>query len=373
MPLMNPSLLLDFANARQLGPLVTFTRASSTWRTNRFGILEPVPSGAPVFDYDPITLASRGLSISESRANLLLHNRDLTNAAWVTTAGTGTETKDATGADGVANAATRLTATSADYTIIQSITSASASRAATAYVRRITGTGTIEFTANAGATWTPITITTSYTRAAAPVATITNPEIGFRINTSGDEIAVDFVQGETGAFATPPIETAGSQVTRAAEFAVISGAAFSSFWRSDRGTIVITYRNGGDLLVTRALRASDGTANNLIDIVAATGGGTGGFGFANVGGATVVASVPGVATTVANERVTAAVAYALNDYAGSRNGGAAGTDTSATVPTVSQMNIGSGVSDSWLNGWIERIAYYPERLSNADLQALSAA
>jgi hypothetical protein len=371
---MNPSLLLDFANARQLGPLVTFTRASSTWRTNRLGILEPVPSGAPVFDYDPITLASRGLSISESRANLLLHNRDLTNAAWVTTAGTGTETKDATGADGVANAATRLTATSADYTIIQSITSASASRAATAYVRRITGTGTIEFTANAGATWTPLAITTSYSRVAAPVATITNPEIGFRINTSGDEIAVDFVQGETGAFATPPIETAGSQVTRAAEFAVISGAAFSSFWRADRGTIVITYRNGGDLIGTRALRVSDGTANNLIDVVAASGAGQGGYGFATVGGVAVVGSgVPASVATVANQKTSLAVAYALDDYAGSRNGGAAGTDTSATVPTVSQMNIGSGVSDSWLNGWIERIAYYPERLSNADLSALSAA
>ena len=69
-------------------------------------------------------------------------------------------------------------------------------------------------------------------------------------------------------------------------------------------------------------------------------------------------------------------AYTVNDFAVSRNGGASVTDTSGAVPlTMSQLDIGrnpNAVASTYVNGYIRRIAYYPVRLSNANLQALTS-
>jgi hypothetical protein len=67
-----------------------------------------------------------------------------------------------------------------------------------------------------------------------------------------------------------------------------------------------------------------------------------------------------------------AVAYKANDYAASLNGGTVATDTSATVPTVSNLRLamlqaGSGV----LHGHLRRIIYIPYRLPNALIQDLA--
>ena len=62
----------------------------------------------------------RGLLIEETRTNVVLHNRDLTNAAWVKT--NMTAVKDQTGVDGVANSASKITATAANATVLQTIT-----------------------------------------------------------------------------------------------------------------------------------------------------------------------------------------------------------------------------------------------------------
>jgi hypothetical protein len=372
MPLMKPVFLRDFANSRQLGARVVLTRASPTWCMNRFGLLQAVQSGAPEFSFDQATGASLGLGIWDQRTNSLLHNRDLTNATWVTTAGTGTETKDATGADGVANAATRITATSANYTLIQSITSASALRAATCYVRRITGTGTIEFTANAGLTWTPITVTSAFTRVAAPVATITNPEIGFRITSSGDEIAVDFVQCETGAFATPPIETAGSNVTRVADVVSITGAEFSGIWPATEGTVVAEGSTFNPTGFVPLWQVSDGTANNRIEARLANSGSAGsGLLLAVAGGVTSVSmAVQFNGAAGATNRLAAA--YQTNNFGASRNGQAESADTSATVPAVTQLILGGWHGGGQtLNGYLSRFYIYPRRLSAADTPALS--
>ena len=51
---------------------------------------------APRFDYDPASLAPRGLLLEQQRTNQLLYSGDLTNAAWVVYAdGTGTASRTA--------------------------------------------------------------------------------------------------------------------------------------------------------------------------------------------------------------------------------------------------------------------------------------
>ena len=69
-----------------------------------------------------------------------------------------------------------------------------------------------------------------------------------------------------------------------------------------------------------------------------------------------------------------AAAYKVNDVAMSANAATVQTDTNATVPTITTLGIGSrgiGGGITW-GGHLRRIAYYPIRVTNANLQALTS-
>jgi hypothetical protein len=217
------------------------TRATPAFRTNASGILDSTASGVPRLDY-PAAGGCPSLLVEPAATNLALHSRDLTDAAWVKTSVTAA--KDALGADAVASGATTLTATAASGTVLQTVTAASAQRTFSAYVRRVTGTGTIEMTMDNGTTWTAITLTSAYQAIRIPSVTNSNPVIGFRILTSGDAIAVDFTQLEAGAVRTSPIPTTTAAVTRNAD--VISKTGVSGFIGQTEGTFFLdlTYSQG---------------------------------------------------------------------------------------------------------------------------------
>lgn len=92
-------------------------------------------------NHNPTTLAALGVLVEEQRTNLCLYSDDFTNAAWVKS--NLTAAKTATGPDGVANSASTLTATAANATARQDITSASAARITSMFVKRRTGTGAV--------------------------------------------------------------------------------------------------------------------------------------------------------------------------------------------------------------------------------------
>lgn len=172
------------------------------FNTNKDGT--PIPSGY-----------IKGYLNEGARTNNLLWCRDLTNAAWVKT--TMTTALTSTGICGQASAATRLTATAGNATCLQTFTMASAARTFSAYVKRITGTGTINITRDNGTSWTDITSlisTVDYTRVNIPGTSVTNPTCGFRIVTNGDAIDVDYCQDEAGVFQSNPISTTTTAVTR---------------------------------------------------------------------------------------------------------------------------------------------------------------
>lgn len=136
--------------------------------------------------------STKGTISFQNIGTLGLWNRDFTQTAWTKT--NITATKNQTGADGTANAASLLAATASSATVLQSTTSASANRVAIPFVKRVSGTGTIEFTFD-GTNYTDITSSinsSTYTKVLLSAASITNPNFGFRIGTSGDSIAVDF-------------------------------------------------------------------------------------------------------------------------------------------------------------------------------------
>lgn len=159
-----------------------------------------------------------GYFAEPSRTNNCLWNRDLTNVAWTNT--NITASKTATGLDNVSNSATRLTAAAADATITQLLTAATGTRTLSAYIKRVSGTGTISLTRNGGTGWTDITsslVTGSWVLVKMTSDVGANPTVGIKMGTSGDVIDVDCVQDENGAWATSPILTTTTAVTRNAD------------------------------------------------------------------------------------------------------------------------------------------------------------
>ena len=156
-----------------------------------------------------------GVNLEDASSDLSTYNRDLSNVIWAKT--NTTAAKDATGADGVANSASKLTATGASGTALQTVTSASSVHTHAPFVRRKTGTGTVDITVNGGLNWQDITneINSTYYVRVQESQTVTNPQFGFRLTSSGDEIEVDFAGVEDNPFATSPIETVASAQTRA--------------------------------------------------------------------------------------------------------------------------------------------------------------
>ena len=359
-----PSLNLDFL----LGGLdsrITFTRASNAWYFDGAGNLVQASTNEPRFDYDPSTLQARGLLIEGSSSNIALHSRDFTNAAWART--NITAALDVTGITGAANSASRLTATAAGGTALQTITSASATHITSFYVRRITGTGTVEITQDNGVTWTGITITSAWQRFNVPAATVANPVVGFRLGTNGDVIAVDVAQCEVASIVSSPIITVSASVARAADFSTINTLA--PWFNDSEGTIIAEYSRPFLGANQYELSFNDGTTNEA-------------FSLHNAGSNRVVTVIDN--TVVQFQPIVGAgfdapfavskkaLAYRTADFAGCLNGGAVSSGATGTLPTVTSLRIGRYVSASFHFGWIRRIAYYPTRLSNTTLQGLTA-
>lgn len=203
-------------DALRLSGSETFTRTTTgTYVDPQDGLLKSAAIDTP--RYERMADGGVGILIEGASTNKTLHSADFTNVAWVKT--NCTAAKDATGIDGQSNSASTLTATSATATCLQAITIASALQTYSVYVKRKTGSGTIEMTIDGGTSWTDITSSLSssvFTRLTLD-QTLANPQIGFRIATSDDEIEVDANQIEELSLASSYIPTTTAAVTRGAD------------------------------------------------------------------------------------------------------------------------------------------------------------
>jgi hypothetical protein len=189
------------------------------------------------------------------------------------------------------------------------------------------------------------------------------------LTTSGDEVDIWGGQIEAGAFATSYIPTVASQVTRAVDLTTIVAPNFAPWYNQSEGTFVADFTASQATSVASGIfTTSTGSANDEI------------FGYYNttqslvrVAAGNVQQALLATAGVTAGNTYKLATAYKTNDFASSLSGGTVATDTSGTVPTVDRLSIGTrGASSSPLNGHIRSIRYYPVRLSDAELQALSA-
>lgn len=343
-----------------LTTLFSFTGDNKSYYMGPAGVLIPSVTNTPRIEY---TQAGQvlGLKMEQTRANLALYSCDGTNAVW--TKSNCTAAMTATGPDGVASSATTLTATAGNATCLQSITSASATRAAAVWLKRRTGTGNIDMTVDNGTTWTTKTITTTWTRYYIVQASVTNPIIGLRIVTSGDEVDFWNEQIETASISTSDVPTTSAQVTRASETCARTlGTEFSA----TAGTVVARFVS--PYATDAALNAflfnfDDGTSNERIGVLRLANQSNYRLNVTD-GGVNQAAIDKNFAT--ASARATLAVAWAANDFASALNGSSVSTDSAGTLPTVTTLLLGyQATPTNWFNGGhLTTFDYYPTRLPN---------
>lgn len=365
-----PVLDLDFKNNRAYfdgdettpAALLTVTRSTTNGTyINSAGLLTTVGANT-------LRIGDMGLTVEPAATNVVLWNRDLTNAAWTKT--NATAAKDQTGIDGAASAASSLTATAGNATCLQAITLASSARWQSAFVKRLTGAGTVEMTTDNGTTWTAVTVTASWSRVEIPTQTLANPTVGFRIVTSGDAIAIDYVQNEASAVqATSPIATTTVAATRNAD---VIRVATPSFLTGYTGLTVMGVASGATpaASVSSATFQFSGAGSALLFM---RQNGTVAPVFIRNSAGTLQANANIGSGLPNKQRQKHLVSFTTNDAAFLMQDGVITTDTSLALPEITIMDVGSQNTTAWWNGNVERLTVWNSRVANADLQILSAA
>jgi hypothetical protein len=353
-----------------------------------------MPSGATNgFRAVPVVTGSataRGLLIEEQRTNLLTYSEQFNDASWTksnctvtpnaTTAPDGTVTADKLVS---ANAATdgrafqTLTLTVNTYSLSVYAKAAEFNWVALSYggsdcwfnlsvgAVGLQDAGVVGTITSAGSGWYRCSMSFTGTAVAATLRVYpTNADSTFSTGNGTSGIFIWGAQVEAGSFATSYIPTLASTVTRSADVASVN--TLSPFFNATEGTMFAQFDSAASGTNTIAA-FDDNTANENYRL---RNVGTdpkftvtdGGVDQCDINGGTIAAN------TVYNF----AAAYKANDFAACIAGGTVQTDTSGTLPTVDRLRIGTSQAGNYLNGHVRRFAYYPRRLTNAEIQALTS-
>ena len=370
--------------------------------TNYIPVLQTAPANVPRIDYDPVTGECKGLLIEEQRTNLLTYSERFGDPYW-TKSGSSIVVDAAVAPDGTltGDRLTEGTATGQHY-----VNSVISSTQLTTYTSSV-------YLKGSGRSWAYVTAGSQYTGVyvnlddgilgsvvlpgAPAVASVTSVGNGWhRVSmtyesngSSGLMVMPALMDGvksytgngysgiyiwgaqmEVGAFPTSYIRTFSQQVTRVADSASMTGANFSSWYRQDEGSLLVSYNTGPAAKDSRQVAISaDGGVSNLIQLGLSSASVVFCEGISN--GSTQFNFTQAVA--IPNTVMNAAVGYANNSAFGSYLGSSAITDTNCIPPYgVNRLDIGNRGGGSQANTSIRRLTYYPKRLTNAQLQALTA-
>jgi hypothetical protein len=383
----------------------------------------PTPGAAPSstayygprFDYDPVTLAPKGILVEEARTNLILYSEQFDNAAYVKNLVTVTA-NTTTSPDGTVNADTLSeTATSGEHFIPQQIAKAASNitYTQTAYFKNASGarnfgmsitdgttggygaifstTGTVvsaSFAVGVTTGWTFVSsgvtpVGNGWYRASLTVTSNTSTRLDSvyylidgttrsYLGSAGNSIFIYGAQLEAGAFPTSYIPTVASTVTRSADVATITGSLFSQWYAQSEGSFVAIFTAAQNTFTTYIAASNGVVAQNSMHM---DNDGSGNMRVAYYSGSSAVALLSLGATGTVGTVNILGTAYRANDFAASRNGGTVVSDTAGAVPVgVNRLNIGadsSGAAVNVSNGHIRYAAYYPVRLADFQLQALT--
>jgi hypothetical protein len=365
-----PATSFDFTTG-VLDPRVTLTRALNTaTHVNSSGLIELINADLPRFDYDPVTLAIRGLLIEDLRTNLVVNSSlagtgGINPTSWIRFQGTDGAQAVSTLADAGTSNAWTFTANVNRQAIYQVISvAANTTYYATVYVEQASVTqapGNVFSLAflPAGATSTyEVSNTTAGSRMRIRLDVgATAGTVQFRIglgvggNVTGT-ITLSCPQLEAGAVSTSYIPTTSAAVTRNADVATITGTNFSDFWQASKGGAQVLALPSTVSGIRPLVQYDDGTADNII----ALRGNAANPELQIVDGGAPQAQID-AGTIAANTDYSLTGWWATNDCKARLNSGAVVTDTSATIPTVTQARLGSD-GTNYLNGHLASISYY---------------
>jgi hypothetical protein len=415
-PSIRPSLMLDFINSNELDPRITFTRASTATYTDSNGIIQLALPNTPRFDHDPVTLAPQGFLIEESRTNSIRNNTMVGTIAgtpgtvpstWSVTGASNGLARDVVGSgteNGIAYidiryyGTTSATSNSAitSESVTQVVASSGQTWVASAYVKLVGGTlanVTLTNRVNgrdvAGALLESVgTVTISPTSAALgtqraiSVGTLSNVStarvtqqlvIAYNSGVAVDiTLRIGLPQLELGAFATSAIPTTNAAVTRAADVATIN--TLSPWYNATEGTLYAEATSVGYVLNSSfPLIASidDGTGNNRITVQQS---GSANSLTLNVRAASVSTTIGDSVVDLSSTARKIAGAYSGTTISVSASGNTTITGTTNGVPsglTTMRLASSNGLYLNALNGYLQRITYYPKRLTDSEIQTIT--
>ena len=378
-------------------PTLSQVTYETTPRTQDQVITTSAAYYGPRFDYDPSTLAARGLLIEESRTNLALNSAALSN--WTVSNGTVTNNSGGTTDPSGLNTSTLInptggsttsfysaaitTATSTTYTVSAFVKTGGAGFAGVAFYDDTNSvlkeavfdlsTGANTFTSAGVTALTSVNIGNGWWRVSAQWTTANNTVSVLHIvyphsNGAGgapaasDKVYVYGPQFELGSFATSYIPTTSASVTRAADVATLGGVALTALQGANVSVIaeatapatpavlgsVVGYNTGQDFLAIT-------TANKLAS---------------DPGGALGITS-PANTITIGSPFRAAMSMRTSGAISGVLNGGTVATATGTAPASLTAANLGSINTGFYLNGWFRLIAVYNQRLPDATLKAKS--
>jgi hypothetical protein len=393
------------AQLEQRSAATAYTPTTTEPITNYIPRLLTAASGVARFDHNPTTFESLGLEIEEQRTNLVTYSEQFDDAFWTKTRSTitantvvapdGTLTGDKIIADtsvstthvvsasaSVVSGTTytvTLYAKAAEYGFVRLALSGFFTVVQSAIFNLSTGelgitTGTVTTSAvNVGNGWWRFSLSSTATSTGSTAVQLGPSASASTANFTGDNYSGIYIWGaqlEAGAFPTSYIPTVASQVTRAADVAVMTGTNFSSWYNAGEGSLYAEANTPAFAASYVFAEINNNSTSNYIRHSTTSAGTT--TQFVVVNNTTTTAS-PGVAVTLGSNRKMAG-AYAFNSIQQSVNGSLGTEDTSSEIPTgLVQMNIGSrAAGTSVVNGTIRKIAFWPKRVSNAQLQGLTS-
>jgi len=318
-----PTLRLDFVNSNVLDPRVTFTRASSATYFNSVGVLSTATNNIPRFDYNPATLVCNGLLIEQQSVNILLNSATLSTQSVTTTATTYTLSFYGTG------------------TVTLSGT----------YTGSLVGTGafptrsTLSFTATAGSLTLTVTGTVSY------------------------------AQLEALSFPTSYIATTSASATRAVDQTSLTGTNFSSWYNATNWTTTVSaipatipnISSGFEIVFEFPLDAS----NRILSRISTSSSVLTSYWTNNISQPQNAGGYNSASLT-ANTLFQHGMTASNGSWKLALNGTIYNSSTGYLI-TPASLSIGYSSNDpNGFNGWIQRFAYYPVVVSNAELISLTS-
>jgi len=247
----------------------------------------------------------------------------------------------------------------------------------TGVVGTVTGSGATAAIQNSGNGWYRCSVTATVLAGSGSFA----PRVALADNNSsytgsaGSGIYIWGAQLEEGAFPTSYIPTTTIALTRAADVASVN--TLSPWFNATESTIYAEVIPVSATPPTQQaiLSLDDGTTSNVLYFARIqTGSSANRFRVNSRTGGSIDVDKNITSPTIQAGLVSKVVAaIKLNDFAFTIGGAAVGTDTSALVSPVNRLVIGNYPFSSGIwNGHIRRITYYPRRLSNAELVAITS-